>query len=63
MIITKVYSIKMSNLKTLYNKFGDKLSDGLILYYYFVISEYLYNNYKVQKFVNSNNNNAKIIPA
>ncbi|GBC06602.1 hypothetical protein RclHR1_06950008 [Rhizophagus clarus] len=61
MTIAKHHPIKMNGLKALCNKFGDKSAKELI-YYYFVVPEYLYDDYKVQKFVTSKEKDAKIIP-
>lgn len=53
--------IKMSGLKILYNKLGDKSADHLI-YHYFVVPEHLYDDYQVQKIVTSDSNEANTIP-
>ena len=60
MNIAKNHPIKMSGLKTLYNKFGGKSADHLI-YYYFVVPEHLYDGYKAQKIISSNGDDAQII--
>jgi hypothetical protein len=59
MTIATNHPIKMSGLKTLYSKFGGKSADDLI-YYYFVVPEHLYDDYKVQKFVDDDD--AQVIP-
>ncbi|RHZ81442.1 hypothetical protein Glove_120g113 [Diversispora epigaea] len=61
MTIAKDHPIKMSDLKTLYNKFGGETANHLI-YYYFVVPEHLYKDYKVQKIINSNGDYTQIIP-
>lgn len=61
MTIAKDHPIKMSGMKTLCNKFGGKSADHLI-YYYFVVPEHLYDDYQVQKFVNSDGDDAQVIP-
>ena len=60
MTIAKDRPIKMSGLKALYDRFGGELANYFI-YYYLVVPEHLY-GHKVQKFVNSDGDDAKIIP-
>ncbi|RGB27176.1 hypothetical protein C1646_769459 [Rhizophagus diaphanus] len=62
MTVSKVHPIKMNGLKLLYDKFGGNSADHLI-YYYFVVPERIYDKYEVQKFVNSKDDPAQIIPA
>ncbi|CAB5353986.1 unnamed protein product [Rhizophagus irregularis] len=61
MTLAKHHLIKMSGLKILYNKLGDKSADHLI-YHYFVVPEHLYDDYQVQKIVTSDSNEANTIP-
>ncbi|RHZ85356.1 hypothetical protein Glove_66g167 [Diversispora epigaea] len=61
MTIAKDHPIKMSGLKALYNKFGGETANHLI-YYYFVVPEHLYKDYKAQKIVNSDGDDTQIIP-
>jgi hypothetical protein len=62
MIIAKVHPIKLSGLKLLCNKFGGESAKDPI-HYYFVLPEHLYDHYKEQKFVNSEDVIAQKIPA
>ena len=61
MTLAKHHPIKMSGLKILYNKLGGESANHLI-YYYFVVPEHLYDEYEVQKIVNSDGDEAKTIP-
>ncbi|CAB5394212.1 unnamed protein product [Rhizophagus irregularis] len=61
MTIAKRHSIKMNGLKILYDKFGGESADHLI-YYYFVVPEHIYDDYKTQNIANSDGVDAQIIP-
>jgi hypothetical protein len=61
MTLAKHHPIKMSGLKILYNKLGGE-SENHLIYYYFVVPEHLYDEYEAQKIVNSDDDEAKIIP-
>ncbi|PKK64378.1 hypothetical protein RhiirC2_869335 [Rhizophagus irregularis] len=61
MTLAENHPIKTSGLKLLYKKFGGDSAQHLV-YFYFVVPEHLYEVYKLQKFVNSDDDDAQRIP-